>query len=47
MLMTQLTKYYEMDDNITPPVKLEPCIIAQGEQVFPAEPLVRINQSIN
>ena len=33
-------KYYESSEDVTPPLKLEPCISAQGDQVYLAEPLV-------
>ena len=36
----QLKGYYESNEDVNPPLKLEPCILAQGEQVFLAEPLV-------
>ena len=32
--------YYESNTDVNPPLKLEPCILAQGEQVYLAEPLV-------
>ena len=33
-------KYYEHDDEILPPLNLDPCLTASGDQVFLAEPLV-------
>ena len=39
----QFIRYYESGDDVTPPVKLEPCLTASGEQVFLAEPLVSVN----
>ncbi|CAL1526134.1 unnamed protein product, partial [Lymnaea stagnalis] len=38
MLLSQLKKYYEPNEGL-PPLRLEPCIITQGEQVYLAEPL--------
>ncbi|CAB3981776.1 Fanconi anemia group I -like [Paramuricea clavata] len=32
-------KYYEHDDEILPPLNLDPCLTASGDQVFLAEPL--------
>uniref|UniRef100_A0A668AJ14 FA complementation group I n=1 Tax=Myripristis murdjan TaxID=586833 RepID=A0A668AJ14_9TELE len=39
-LLSQLKRYYEPEQDLLPPVKLEPCITAQGDQVFLQEPLV-------
>lgn len=36
----QLKRYYEPEPDLLPPVKLEPCITAHGDQVFLQEPLV-------
>lgn len=36
----QLRKYYEPEQDLLPPVKLEPCITAHGDQVYLQEPLV-------
>ena len=45
--LIQLKGYYESNEDVNPPLKLEPCIIAQGDQVFLAEPLVRcINSAL-
>ncbi|CAL8260390.1 unnamed protein product [Merluccius merluccius] len=38
-LLTQLRRYYEPEQDLLPPVKLAPCITAQGDQVFLQEPL--------
>ncbi|XP_030223080.1 Fanconi anemia group I protein [Gadus morhua] len=38
-LLSQLRRYYEPEQDLMPPVKLEPCITAQGDQVFLQEPL--------
>lgn len=38
-LLSQLRRYYEPEQDLLPPVKLEPCITAQGDQVFLQEPL--------
>ncbi|XP_028390855.1 Fanconi anemia group I protein-like isoform X2 [Dendronephthya gigantea] len=35
----QFLKYYEHDEEILPPLKLDPCLTAAGDQVFLAEPL--------
>lgn len=42
MLMAQLKTYYKKNTDMNPPLKLEPCIIGQGDQVCLAEPLVRL-----
>uniref|UniRef100_A0AAR2JNE5 FA complementation group I n=1 Tax=Pygocentrus nattereri TaxID=42514 RepID=A0AAR2JNE5_PYGNA len=39
-LLSQLRRYYEPEQDLLPPVKLESCITAQGDQVFLQEPLV-------
>ncbi|XP_037834228.1 Fanconi anemia group I protein isoform X2 [Kryptolebias marmoratus] len=38
-LLSQLKRYYEPEQDLLPPVKLEPCITAHGDQVFLQEPL--------
>ncbi|CAL1595500.1 unnamed protein product [Knipowitschia caucasica] len=38
-LLSQLKRYYEPEQDLLPPVKLEPCISAHGDQVFLQEPL--------
>ncbi|XP_042266424.1 Fanconi anemia group I protein isoform X2 [Thunnus maccoyii] len=38
-LFSQLRRYYEPEQDLLPPVKLEPCITAHGEQVYLQEPL--------
>ena len=43
MLMYQLKGYYEKNEEVNPPLKLEPCIMSQGDQVFLVEPLVGVN----
>ena len=40
----QLKTYYESNEDVNPPLKLEPCILAQGEQVYLAEPLVGMHE---
>lgn len=40
MCVLQLRRYYESEQDLLPPVKLESCISAQGDQVFLQEPLV-------
>ncbi|XP_070212059.1 Fanconi anemia group I protein-like [Littorina saxatilis] len=42
MLLTQMKRYYESDEDTVPPLKLEPCITASGENVFLAEPLAHL-----
>ncbi|KAK3595809.1 hypothetical protein CHS0354_014625 [Potamilus streckersoni] len=42
ILLAQLKKYYESGENINPPLKLEPCIQAQGDQVYLCEPLAHL-----
>ena len=37
---TQLKRYYEPEKELLPPVKLESCITAHGDQVYLQEPLV-------
>ncbi|XP_031554270.1 Fanconi anemia group I protein-like [Actinia tenebrosa] len=41
-LYVQFQKYYETEDDVTPPIKLDPCLSASGEQVFLAEPLAHL-----
>lgn len=36
----QLKRYYEPESDLLPPVKLESCLTAHGDQVFLQEPLV-------
>ncbi|KAJ8393160.1 hypothetical protein AAFF_G00068430 [Aldrovandia affinis] len=38
-LLSQLRRYYEPEQDLLPPVKLERCISAQGESVYLQEPL--------
>ncbi|KAI4888539.1 hypothetical protein NFI96_013036 [Prochilodus magdalenae] len=38
-LLSQLKRYYEQEQDLLPPVKLESCITAQEDQVFLQEPL--------
>ncbi|CAG5131997.1 unnamed protein product [Candidula unifasciata] len=42
MLLSQLKKYYEPDEEICPPLRMESCIITQGDQVFLSEPLAHL-----
>uniref|UniRef100_A0AAQ5X624 FA complementation group I n=1 Tax=Amphiprion ocellaris TaxID=80972 RepID=A0AAQ5X624_AMPOC len=39
-LFSQLRRYYEPEQDLLPPVKLEPCITAHGDQIYLQEPLV-------
>ncbi|XP_075870862.1 Fanconi anemia group I protein isoform X2 [Nelusetta ayraudi] len=41
-LFTQLKRYYEPEQDLLPPVKLEPCITAHGDQVYLQEPLAHL-----
>ncbi|XP_041693994.1 Fanconi anemia group I protein [Coregonus clupeaformis] len=41
-LHSQLRRYYEPEQDLLPPVKLELCIGAQGDQVFLQEPLAHL-----
>ncbi|XP_070540770.1 Fanconi anemia group I protein-like [Ptychodera flava] len=42
MVCSHFKKYYESTTDVNPPILLEPCITAQGEQVFLAEPLAHL-----
>ncbi|EDO31110.1 predicted protein, partial [Nematostella vectensis] len=44
-LFVQFQKYYEPADDVTPPVKLDTCLSAAGDQVFLAEPLQKVRNS--
>nr|XP_054766661.1 Fanconi anemia group I protein-like [Lytechinus pictus] len=46
MLQRQFKTYYEADEDIQPPLKLQPCITAQGNNVFLAEPLAHLLQCL-
>uniref|UniRef100_A0A4W6EGC3 FA complementation group I n=1 Tax=Lates calcarifer TaxID=8187 RepID=A0A4W6EGC3_LATCA len=41
-LLSQLRRYYEPEQDLLPPVKLEPCITAHGDQVYLQEPLAHL-----
>ncbi|KAK1158085.1 Fanconi anemia group I protein-like isoform X1 [Acipenser oxyrinchus oxyrinchus] len=41
-LLSQLKRYYEPEQDLLPPVKLEGCITAQGDQIFLHEPLAHL-----
>uniref|UniRef100_A0AAX7V7V1 FA complementation group I n=1 Tax=Astatotilapia calliptera TaxID=8154 RepID=A0AAX7V7V1_ASTCA len=41
-LLSQLKRYYEPEQDLLPPVKLEPCITAHGDQVYLQEPLAHL-----
>ncbi|XP_076122446.1 Fanconi anemia group I protein [Alosa pseudoharengus] len=41
-LLSHLRRYYEPEQDLLPPMKLEPCISAQGDQVFLQEPLAHL-----
>ncbi|GFR85907.1 fanconi anemia group I protein-like [Elysia marginata] len=34
-----MKKYYEDDSDVCPPLRLDPCVVTQGDQVFLTEPL--------
>ena len=38
--LSQFQKYLESDETVNPPVKLEPCLSAAGDQIYLTEPLV-------
>ncbi|XP_062569094.1 Fanconi anemia group I protein-like [Saccostrea cucullata] len=42
ILLSQLKKYYEPTEDVNPPVKLDLCITAQGDQIYLAEPLAHM-----
>ncbi|XP_013422004.1 Fanconi anemia group I protein-like [Lingula anatina] len=42
MLLSQLKRYYESAVDVNPPLKLDLCIQAQGDQVFLTEPLAHL-----
>uniref|UniRef100_A0A8P4GGF6 FA complementation group I n=1 Tax=Dicentrarchus labrax TaxID=13489 RepID=A0A8P4GGF6_DICLA len=41
-LSSQMKRYYEPEQDLLPPVKLEPCITALGDQVYLQEPLAHL-----
>ncbi|MEQ2266641.1 hypothetical protein XENORESO_013565 [Xenotaenia resolanae] len=41
-LLSQVRRYYEPEQDLLPPVKLEPCIAAHGDQVYLQEPLAHL-----
>uniref|UniRef100_A0A7N6AF83 FA complementation group I n=1 Tax=Anabas testudineus TaxID=64144 RepID=A0A7N6AF83_ANATE len=41
-LCSHLRRYYEPEQDLLPPMKLEPCITAHGDQVFLQEPLAHL-----
>ncbi|KAM9375874.1 Fanconi anemia group I protein [Pholidichthys leucotaenia] len=41
-LLSQLRRYYEPEQDLLPPVKLEPCITANGDRVYLQEPLAHL-----
>ncbi|XP_015259736.1 PREDICTED: Fanconi anemia group I protein [Cyprinodon variegatus] len=41
-LLSQVRRYYEPEQDLLPPIKLEPCITAHGDQVFLQEPLAHL-----
>lgn len=43
MFSLKFLKYYEHDEEILPPLKLDPCLSASGDHIFLSEPLVRIH----
>ncbi|OWF38448.1 Fanconi anemia group I protein-like [Mizuhopecten yessoensis] len=42
ILLSQLKKYYEPSEDVNPPMKLDMCICAQGDQVYLQEPLAHL-----
>ncbi|XP_038155944.1 Fanconi anemia group I protein [Cyprinodon tularosa] len=41
-LLSQVRRYYEPEQDLLPPIKLEPCITAHGDQIFLQEPLAHL-----
>ncbi|KXJ09897.1 Fanconi anemia group I protein-like [Exaiptasia diaphana] len=41
-LYMQFQKYYEPEEDVNPPIKLDPCLSVSGDQVFLAEPLAHL-----
>uniref|UniRef100_A0A8C0G6D5 FA complementation group I n=1 Tax=Chelonoidis abingdonii TaxID=106734 RepID=A0A8C0G6D5_CHEAB len=41
-LLSQIKRYYEPEPDLLPPLKLEGCIVAQGDQIFLQEPLAHL-----
>uniref|UniRef100_A0A8C5DPJ8 FA complementation group I n=1 Tax=Gouania willdenowi TaxID=441366 RepID=A0A8C5DPJ8_GOUWI len=41
-LLSQVKRYYEPEQDLLPPLKLEPCITAHGDQVYLQEPLAHL-----
>ncbi|XP_071497957.1 Fanconi anemia group I protein-like [Diadema antillarum] len=46
LLLGQFKSYYESDEDVQPPIKLQPCITTQGNNVFTAEPLAHLLQTL-
>ncbi|KAM9311358.1 Fanconi anemia group I protein [Gastrophryne carolinensis] len=46
-LVSQLKRYYEAEQDLLPPLKLEKCITAQKEQIILQEPLTHLLSSIH
>uniref|UniRef100_A0A3Q2XTV3 FA complementation group I n=1 Tax=Hippocampus comes TaxID=109280 RepID=A0A3Q2XTV3_HIPCM len=44
-LFSQLRRYYEPEQDLLPPLKLQPCITASGEQIHLQEPLAHLVSS--
>ncbi|KAJ8317546.1 hypothetical protein KUTeg_005450 [Tegillarca granosa] len=42
ILLNQIKRYYESSEDVNPPIKLELCITAQGDQVYLSEPLAHL-----
>ncbi|XP_041370521.1 Fanconi anemia group I protein-like [Gigantopelta aegis] len=42
LLLHQIKKYFESEDDVIPPLKLDLSILAQGDQVYLAEPLAHL-----
>ncbi|KAG2471095.1 FANCI protein, partial [Polypterus senegalus] len=41
-VLSQLRRYYEPEQDLLPPIKLEGCIVAQGDQILLHEPLAHL-----
>ncbi|CAH3026008.1 unnamed protein product [Porites evermanni] len=42
MFFNQFQRYVESDEDVNPPIKLEPCLSAAGDQVYLTEPLAHL-----
>lgn len=42
MLFGQFKRYFEVQVDVNPPIKLQPCIVLQADQPYVVEPLVSV-----